>query len=1053
MEKIKELFLNPGNEYRTAPLWVWNADMSREEIKKSLTEFKEHGFGGAFVHPRPGMKVTYLDDAYFKAWGEALKIAKDLGLKLNIYDENSYPSGFGGGHVSCELPDCLSESVRYQVFSEEEMDFSEKKSDWLGDNETIAVYACDKKDGKMVFCHDVTDLPVGEWKGKGNYFAVMTHLASQTAGWLAGFADIDRLRPEVTDKFLEKVYAAYAAHFQEDFGDTIQAIFTDEPALPGSTVYGRGGEGTLPVNHWFSYEFQKKKGYDIMKVLPCLFEDWEGFENEKIRHDYYEVTQELWAENFLKPIQKWCKEHHLPFTGHFMEDGWPKPYYCVVSPSVMASYEYQDWPGIDLLLTGRLKDTPSEVQEISMLEVMSAAHQFGKERVFCEAYGAGGYDSGLKDYKRMGDYLFVNGVNFINEHLSYTSYVGARKRDHPQSFDWRQSWWNDYTPLNDYLGRMSAVLSQGKSGERVLVLNPTMTGYLSPRNEDSSQLVHNILAKEPDMRPFLQMLQDLRRLQWDINLGDEVIIKRHGKVTGGKFQIVTQKYDVVILHECVKNMLPSTIAILREYMEQGGKILSVGRPGEFVSGVKHPEVYAELCSHENYLAFSSAGEMLQYLNTHYHRYFLTEEDLPEGVESIRRILEDGRELYFITNHSKQDVHTKVYFFGTYLEDWNPWSGDCTVLTTEKDGERMTYPLDLKDGESRLFCVNHILRENCDVSKEFVVSEEHEGKENGCSGNWKEIEFVCNSIYPADENVWPLEYCDLYIDGETFLDYSTIAAGSHIFKKRGFLANPWDNEVQYKDRTYKRNRFYPENSGFSAVYHFQIAEGFHPESLKLAVEYGSRYTITVNGQPVKKETEEYFLDHLIKLYDIHDLVKAGKNEIQITASRFDVELELEAVILKGTFGIYHRASSWVMDAQTELKAGSISEQGYPFYPGAVVYEGTFHREEEHRVMLQIPDSEATAVSITVNGVYAGLANINGIQGVDITRYLVSGKNDIQIKVCASMKNLLGPHFDPEKPRRTAWPDMWKKAPKVGNPKPEEYDLTPYGLEEAIKIVQY
>jgi hypothetical protein len=45
----------------------------------------------------------------------------------------------------------------------------------------------------------------------------------------------------------------------------------------------------------------------------------------------------------------------------------------------------------------------------------------------------------------------------------------------------------------------------------------------------------------------------------------------------------------------------------------------------------------------------------------------------------------------------------------------------------------------------------------------------------------------------------------------------------------------------------------------------------------------------------------------------------------------------------------------------------------------------------------------------------------------------------------MKNLLGPHFDPEKPRRTAWPDMWKKAPKFGNPKPEEYDLISYGLE--------
>lgn len=76
MEHIRELFLNPGNQYRTAPLWVWNADMDEGEIEKSLTELKEHGFGGAFVHPRPGMKVTYLDDAYFKAWAKALATAR-----------------------------------------------------------------------------------------------------------------------------------------------------------------------------------------------------------------------------------------------------------------------------------------------------------------------------------------------------------------------------------------------------------------------------------------------------------------------------------------------------------------------------------------------------------------------------------------------------------------------------------------------------------------------------------------------------------------------------------------------------------------------------------------------------------------------------------------------------------------------------------------------------------------------------------------------------------------------------------------------------------------
>lgn len=1041
MENIKELFLNPGAEYRTAPLWVWNSDMTEQEIEKMLQELKDHGFGGAFVHPRPGMKVSYLDESFFKVWKKALETAKKMGLKLNIYDENSYPSGFGGGHVSSELPDCLSESVRYQVIPEKDMDFTDPKSDWLGDNTVIAVYACDKKDGKMVFRKDVTELPRNQWKGTGEYFAVMTHLFSQTAGWLAGFADIDRLRPEVTTTFLEKVYDSYALHFQEDFGGAVQAIFTDEPSLPGSTVYGRGGEGTLPINHWFGYEFQKRKGYDLLKCLPALFEDWENFENEKIRHDYYEVTQDIWTENFLKPVQEWCRLHNLAFTGHFMEDGWPKPYYVVVSPGVMSYYEYQDWPGIDLLQTGRLKETASEVQEVSMLEVMSAAHQFGKERVFCEAYGAGGYDSGLEDYKRIGDYLFVNGVNFINEHLSYTSYMGARKRDHPQSFDWRQSWWEDYTILNNYLGRLSAVLSQGISRERILVLNPTMTGYIYPRNEDSSQLVDNVLAKEPNMRPFLAMLQDLRRRQWDINLGDETILKRHGKAEGGKLVVVKQTYDTVILHECVKNMLPSTMKLLKEFMSQGGKVLSVGRPGNFVSGIRDKKAYEELFSSENYIVFDDESDMFLYLGENYCKYFETDRDLPEGTESIRRELGDGRELYFITNHSKKDIESNAVFKGCYLEEWNPWDGSTRIIARGTEDEKIYVPLDLKDGESKLFCVYH-----SKPSRETFF----EGK---CDGVYMEAESApldIVRIIPEDKNVWPLEYCDLTVDGTVYRDYAVIAAGVRIFKRRGFLANPWDNEVQYKTRTYDRNRFYSKDSGFSAAYRFKIAEGFTPDVLQLAVEYGERYEITVNGQCVEKEVLEYFMDDYMKQYDIASLVKCGDNEIVLTARKFDVELELEAVTLRGEFGVFNRENQWVMDAPKDLQQGSWVTQGYPFYCGSMQYECEYHMEEEEKVWLLIPHSQAPATSVKINGKYAGVWNVNGMKSEEITTYLKEGKNLIQVKVCASMKNYLGPHFDPEKNRRRAWPDMWKKAPVFGCPTPDKYDLISYGIENQIKI---
>lgn len=1040
MDKIKNMFKQPGAEFRTAPLWVWNSDMTDSEIKKSLKELKEHGFGGAFVHPRPGMRVSYMDKKWFETWGKALEIAKDMDLKLNIYDENSYPSGFGGGHVSAQLPDCLSESVNYQVIPAEDMVYEDEVESWIGNNKTILVYACDRVDGRMVFRRDVTDIPRSKWRGCGSFFAVVEHQPSQTEGWLAGFANVDLLRPEVTEKFLEIVYDGYAKHFEKDFGDTIQAIFTDEPSLPGSSVYGRDGVVNMPVNHWFGFEFQKRKGYDIMKCLPALFEDWDNFDNLKIRHDYYEVTQELWAENYLTPVQKWCEKHKLPFTGHFMEDGWPKPFYDVISPSVMSSYEYQDWPGIDLLLSGRLKNQASEVQQISMIEVMSAAHQFGKKRVFCEAYGAGGYDSGLQDYKRIGDYLLVNGVNFINEHLMYTSYIGARKRDHPQSFDWRQPWWNEYTELNDYLGRLSAVLSQGKSEERILVLNPTMTGYLYPRSKDYSQLVYNRIAKEPDMHGYLEMIQDLKRCQWDINLGDEVIMKRHGKVENGRLEIITQKYDVIILHECMKNMLPSTIELLCKYMEQGGKILSVGKPGPYVSGVRKEEVYERMVNSENFIEFAAESELTEYLNNHYQPYFTTDTKLPVGVESLRRVCEDGKEVYFIVNHSQEDIISDAIFNGAYTEKWDSWTGEIHTWKKAGTDGKVHVPLNLKNGQSLLLC----------VYKEGSPENESDMAEEAAEELVKEENFSVKVIVPENKNVWPLEYCDLDIDGDIYHDCSVIAAGNKVFKKRGFLSNPWDNEVQYKTRTYDRNRFYGNDSGFAVTYYFHVAENFRPEELSLSVEYGQRYDITVNGKPVNKIKDEYFLDELIVSYEISNLVQAGVNEICLKAGKFDVELEVEPVILRGSFGVYAKEKYWIMDEAKPLVPGNWQEQGYPFYYGAVLYEGSIDYDGEKAVEVCVPQVEATAVSVWINGIYRGNLNLDGVRGKRISDWLIKGENSVTVRVCASMKNFLGPHFDTEKPRRTAWPDMWRKAPKKGNPLPEEYDLILYGLKEGIKI---
>ena len=46
---LQKQFANPSSEFRSAPLWVWNTDVTTEDIDRMLAELKEQGFGGAFT--------------------------------------------------------------------------------------------------------------------------------------------------------------------------------------------------------------------------------------------------------------------------------------------------------------------------------------------------------------------------------------------------------------------------------------------------------------------------------------------------------------------------------------------------------------------------------------------------------------------------------------------------------------------------------------------------------------------------------------------------------------------------------------------------------------------------------------------------------------------------------------------------------------------------------------------------------------------------------------------------------------------------------------------
>ena len=96
-DDVLRLFQNPPAEFRSAPLWVWNDDITEDQIGEQLADFNAKGIGGVFIHPRPGLITPYLSERWFHLCRVAVAEGKKQGMRIWLYDENSYPSGFAGG--------------------------------------------------------------------------------------------------------------------------------------------------------------------------------------------------------------------------------------------------------------------------------------------------------------------------------------------------------------------------------------------------------------------------------------------------------------------------------------------------------------------------------------------------------------------------------------------------------------------------------------------------------------------------------------------------------------------------------------------------------------------------------------------------------------------------------------------------------------------------------------------------------------------------------------------------------------------------------------------
>jgi hypothetical protein len=301
--QLKEWLVDPPSEYRSAPLWDWNDRITREGIAFQLQEFKKAGIGGVFVHPRPGLITEYLSEDWHQLFDYAVQTGKELGLLVWIYDENSYPSGFAGGHVPAEMPDSYEHGTGLSVEVHDVFN--------PADTDVFEVILKQTDEG----FDDITEDFEPERGKQGKYY-LFKRTYPPTSYWYGGKTYVDLLYKGVTKKFMDVTMKGYEKYNKSDFGVTVPGIFTDEPNLEAAM-----GPGTVlrwTPDLWET--FSSRWGYDLKVNLPSLL--YEVGDWKRIRHNYYELILEMFLDRWAKPWSKYCQKNGLAWTGHYWEHGW-----------------------------------------------------------------------------------------------------------------------------------------------------------------------------------------------------------------------------------------------------------------------------------------------------------------------------------------------------------------------------------------------------------------------------------------------------------------------------------------------------------------------------------------------------------------------------------------------------------------------------------------------------------------------------------------------------------------------------------------------------------
>lgn len=999
MDKWINEFINPPTAYRGKPFWAWNGKLEEEELLRQVHVLKDMGFGGFFMHSRTGLETEYLGEHWFKFTSACTKEGAKLQLSPWIYDEDRWPSGSAGGLVTREI--AFRRKILTLTLETEPVSGEKPLAVFSGQVEGLRVNSGWKRH------------PMGTAPKEGETLLVFRVYTMEPQSVYNGFTDADRLNENAMEKFLSVTHKQYAQQCKEEF-DTICGVFTDEPhrgmVFSDFSDPGDRQNWSLPWTEDLPEAFLKAYGVDLLEQLPALFLQENGEKVALVKWQYMELLQKLFIQRYLLPIEKWAHAHGKKTTGHFLhEDSLMAQ--AVPTGSMMRCYPYLDEPGIDNLTENNY--TPWAVKQLE-----SVARQLGKQWKLSELYGATGWQMSFQDYKYVGDWQTVLGINTRCPHLSWYTMAGEAKRDYPGSFLHQATWVQEHNSLETYFARLGWVVSQGNPLCDTLVIHPVESLWC----QIHPGWARGLEATDPEVQgleqQFTQLFHWLMASQVDFDYGDEGLLAEHAHLEANngsiRLQVGKACYKRIVVCGCL-TLRGTTMTLLQAFHAQGGEVIFIGTPPAYVDCQK-----SDRCIH---LA-KKATRLLMRQKAVVEAF----RKLPSPVRIVdakaaRKFylqMREGSEGTFVILWNKSRRHTlkRVQVEVPSVKQIQQW--DCLT------GERSIVPvqagkvsLDFAPGQERVLFLT-------EKAESLLPAEESiDGSSQSSPVLLTEPE-----AYALDEpNVLVLDCPRLWLDGKEIsgntdvLGLDALLRGRLGFAPRGGdMVQPWAREKVQDSPKPIRLRYH------ISMEHCPEAE------MMLAVEPMEKLAIYVNGTRVPlKKAEEVWVDRCFTLYTLPcELWQKGDNVLELTAT-YGRDSGLESIFLLGNFGVWFRRGIPTLgQLPQKLKIGDLTHQGLPFYSGKVSY--TFSLPKDGDFRLGLPKVEGSCA----------VGNCHGVSHCIPWYYHKPAWKDVtlgeklEVQVVLNRRNTFGPlHRFPRKQPYIA-PDSFTCEDK------DRYCLYPMGL---------